>query len=292
MLVAIYNRNFTIENVSAIKVLFEELKKVEAEIILFAQLVDKFRTVIDLPPRYRTFDAQQPLPPETDVLISLGGDGTILDAVTYVVQHNIPILGINLGRLGFLANVSAQEVPMAVECLISEAYTKDVRTLLHLDSNKPLFETANFAINDFTIQRKDSSQLIKIHTYLNGEFICTYWADGLIVSTPTGSTGYSLSCGGPVLVPQATSFVVTPVAPHNLNVRSLVVPDSSIISFEIEGRAKEYLCTLDARASAIDTTYSIAISKSKYTVSLLRMEGHNFPNTIRQKLLWGVDRRN
>jgi NAD+ kinase len=292
MTVAIYNRNFTVENVAAIQVLFDELRKVDAEIILYSRLVDKFRTVIQLPTRYQVFDAYNPLPADTDVLISLGGDGTILDAVTHVAANGIPILGINLGRLGFLANVSAHEITAAVQGIATGAYTTDERTLLHLQSDKPLFSDAPFAINDFTIQRKNSSQLIKIHAYINGEFICTYWADGLIVATPTGSTGYSLSCGGPVLVPQATSFVITPVAPHNLNVRSLVVPDSTIISFEIEGRAKEFLCTLDARQESIDSTYSVAISKSKYKVILLRLEGHNFPNTIRQKLLWGVDRRN
>jgi NAD+ kinase len=292
MTVAIYNRNFTVENVTAIQVLFDELKKVDAEIILYSRLVDKFRTVIQLPSPYQVFDAYNPLPADTDVLISLGGDGTILDAVTHVAQNNIPILGINLGRLGFLANVTASEIAAAVIGISTGAYTKDVRTLLNLQSDKPLFTDAPYAINDFTIQRKNSSQLIKIHAYINGEFICTYWADGLIVATPTGSTGYSLSCGGPVLVPQATSFVITPVAPHNLNVRSLVVPDSTIISFEIEGRAKEFLCTLDARQETIDSTFSIAICKSNYTVTLLRLEGHNFPNTIRQKLLWGVDRRN
>jgi NAD+ kinase len=292
MTVAIYNRNFTVENVGAIQVLFDELRKVDAEIILYSRLVDKFRTVIQLPSPYKVFDAYNPLPADTDVLISLGGDGTILDAVTHVAHNNIPILGINLGRLGFLANVTASEIAEAVHGISTGAYTKDVRTLLSLQSDKPLFADAPYAINDFTIQRKNSSQLIKIHAYINGEFICTYWADGLIVATPTGSTGYSLSCGGPVLVPQATSFVITPVAPHNLNVRSLVVPDSTIISFEIEGRAKEFLCTLDARQETIDSTFSIAICKSNFNVTLLRLEGHNFPNTIRQKLLWGMDRRN
>jgi NAD+ kinase len=292
MTVAIYNRNFTVENVGAIQVLFDELRKVDAEIILYSRLVDKFRTVIQLPSPYKVFDAYTPLPADTDVLISLGGDGTILDAVTHVAHNNIPILGINLGRLGFLANVTASEIAAAVIGIATGAYTKDVRTLLSLQSDKPLFADAPYAINDFTIQRKNSSQLIKIHAYINGEFICTYWADGLIVATPTGSTGYSLSCGGPVLVPQATSFVITPVAPHNLNVRSLVVPDSTIISFEIEGRAKEFLCTLDARQETIDSTFSIAICKSNFKVTLLRLEGHNFPNTIRQKLLWGMDRRN
>jgi NAD+ kinase len=163
---------------------------------------------------------------------------------------------------------------------------------LHCDSNKPIFDKNPFALNDFSIQRKDSSALVKIHTYLNGEFLCTYWADGLIVSTPTGSTGYSLSCGGPIIAPQADSFMITPVAPHNLNVRPIIIPNDTIVSFEVEGRAKEYLCTLDARTAIIDSTFSIGIRKENFNITLVRLEGQNFLTTIRNKLYWGLDRRN
>jgi NAD+ kinase len=292
MLVAIYNRNFEIADVPALKQLFASLQKHDAQLILFSTLVTQLRTVITFPDNYTIFDEHHPLPLDTDFIISLGGDGTILDTVTYVGNKNIPIVGINLGRLGFLAGTATQEIDIAIDCLASENYSKDVRSLLHLDANKPMFEKAPYALNDFTIQRKDSSALIKIHTYLNGEFLCSYWADGLIVSTPTGSTGYSLSCGGPVIAPQANSFVITPVAPHNLNVRSMVIPDTTIVSFEIEGRAKDYLCTLDARQEVVDSTFNIAVSRASHTITLVRFEGQSFYNTIRQKLYWGMDKRN
>jgi NAD+ kinase len=292
MIVAIYNRNFEVENIPAMQVLFDELKKHDAQIILYAALEISMRTVLPLPSSYTIFSEQHPLPADTDFVISLGGDGTILDTVTFVANKNIPIVGINLGRLGFLANIAPTEIANAIDCLVRESYIKDVRSLLQLDSNKPLFSKYGFALNDFTIQRKDSSALVKIHTYLNGEFLCSYWADGLIVSTPTGSTGYSLSCGGPILAPQANSFVITPVAPHNLNLRSMVIPDNTVVSFEIEGRAKEYLCTLDARQEAIDSTFSIAVSRAPFDITLLRLEGQSFYNTIRDKLYWGLDKRN
>jgi NAD+ kinase len=292
MIIALYNRNFEIENVPALKVLFDELYKHDAQIILFAPLEVSMRTVLPLPQNYTVFSEQIPLPTDTDFIISLGGDGTILDTVTFVANKNIPIVGINLGRLGFLASIAPHEIAYAIECLVRENYTKDVRSLLQLDASKPIFTRNAFALNDFTIQRKDSSALVKIHTYINGEFLCSYWADGLIVSTPTGSTGYSLSCGGPILAPQANSFVITPVAPHNLNLRSMVIPDNCIVSFEIEGRAKEYLCTLDARQESVDSTYSIAVRRAPFDITLLRLEGQSFYNTIRDKLYWGLDRRN
>ena len=226
------------------------------------------------------------------MLFSLGGDGTLLDTITYIGNSNIPIIGINLGRLGFLAAIPEEEIDAAILSLVRGSYTLERRTLLHLDSSVPLFDGSPFALNEFTLHRKDSSSMIKIHTYLNGEFLNTYWADGLIVATPTGSTGYSLSCGGPVVFPQTSSFVITPVAPHNLNTRSIVVPDDNVISFEVEGRAEQYLCTLDARTEAITSAVQLAVKRESFTISLVRPDEHNFLNTIRQKLYWGIDRRN
>src|SRR5690606_22629318 len=162
----------------------------------------------------------------------------------------------------------------------------------HLDSNVPLFQDAPYALNEFTLHRKDSSSMIKIHTYLNGEFLNTYWADGLIVATPTGSTGYSLSCNGPVVFPQASSFVITAVAPHNLNTRSIVVPDNNVISFEVEGRAEQFLCTLDSRTETITSEIQLAVKKENFTISLVRPDEHNFLHTLRHKLYWGIDKRN
>jgi NAD+ kinase len=216
----------------------------------------------------------------------------MLDAVTFVGGSNIPLIGVNLGRLGFLAAIPEEEVEDAILSLVRGSYTLEQRTLLHLDSNVPLFNGTPFALNEFTIHRQDSSSMIRIHTYLNGEFLNTYWADGLIVATPTGSTGYSLSCGGPVVFPQTSSFVITPVAPHNLNTRPIVVPDDNVISFEIEGRAKEFLCTLDARTENITANVQLAVKKESFLVSLVRPDEHNFLKTIRQKLYWGIDKRN
>jgi NAD+ kinase len=292
MQVAIYNRVFNIEDVPIFEQLLDSLQKRDATIILYHKLVHQLRNVVPIPDQVRIFHSDLDLPADTDFIISMGGDGTILDTACFVGNKNIPILGINLGNLGFLAGTASSEVEYAVDCLEKDKYIKDTRTLLRLQSNKEIFAEHPYALNDFCIQRKDSSALVKIHTYLNGEFLCTYWADGLIVSTPTGSTGYNLSCGGPILVPQTASFVITPVAPHNLNVRPLVISNTTVVSLEVEGRASQYLCTLDARSAFIDSSYSIGIRKEDFDITLVRLEGQNFLSTIRNKLYWGADKRN
>jgi NAD+ kinase len=292
MHIAIYNRAFDDEDILLFRQLFEILEKYKISAIIYEDLANRLVKQVNLPLQYETFSQSNMLPPRTKFLFSLGGDGTMLDTVKFVGNKNIPILGINLGRLGFLASTSSDQMEFAVTSLLAGNYILDPRTLMHLDSSIPIFADAPYALNEFSLHRKDSSSLIKIHTYLNGEFLCTYWADGLIVSTPTGSTGYSLSCGGPIIFPQANSFVITPVAPHNLNVRPLVVADSSIISFEVEGRAEQFLCTLDARSEAIDSSVSLAVKKETFMINLIRLEGQNFLHTLQTKLYWGVDRRN
>jgi NAD+ kinase len=229
---------------------------------------------------------------DIDILISLGGDGTMLDAVTLVKQKNIPILGINFGRLGFLASISRNELSIAVDALVNRTFLIEKRTLIHLDSNEPLFGETPFGLNEFAIHKRDISPMVKIHTYLNGEFLNTYWADGLIVSTPTGSTGYNMSCNGPIVFPESSSFVITPVAPHNLNVRSIVVPDSNVISFEVEGRADQFICALDARREIVSKTIQLAVRKENFYVNLARLNENNFLSTLRTKLTWGLDKRN
>lgn len=292
MHIAIYNRAFDEEDLALFQQLTNLLVHHNISLVFYEDLIHRLNSKISLPEKYEIFSDQQPLTPKVKFIFSLGGDGTMLDVVKFVGDKNIPILGINLGRLGFLASTLATELEFAVESLVKGSFLLDHRTLIHLDTSTTLFLDAPFALNEFSIHRKDSSSLIKIHTYLNGEFLCTYWADGLIVSTPTGSTGYSLSCGGPIIFPQANSFVITPVAPHNLNVRPIVVSDNSIISFEIEGRAEQFLCTLDARSESIDNTVSLAVKKENFTIQLIRLEGQNFLNTLRTKLYWGVDHRN
>jgi NAD+ kinase len=225
-------------------------------------------------------------------MISLGGDGTLLDTVTLVRDSGIPILGINYGRLGFLANIGREEIVSAIDAIANRNYVLDKRSLIHLESNVKIFGKTPYALNEFTILKKDSSSMIKIHTYLNGEFLNTYWADGLIVSTPTGSTGYSLSCNGPVVFPDNSSFIITPVAPHNLNIRPIIVPDNTIISFELEGRADEFVCTLDSRREVISKEIQLAVKKEAFYVNLIRLNENNFLQTLRDKLSWGLDKRN
>ncbi len=227
-----------------------------------------------------------------DFLISLGGDGTLLDTVTLVKNKNIPILGINFGRLGFLASMGHEEFRSAIQALLDRTYVIVQRSLIHLDANKELFNNMPYGLNEFAIHKTDTSPMIKIHTYLNGEFLNTYWADGVIVATPTGSTGYSLSCGGPIVFPESASFVITPVAPHNLNVRSIVVPDNNIISFEVEGRTDNFICALDSRKEIVDKKIQLAVRREAFTISLVRLNENNFLQTLRSKLSWGLDTRN
>jgi NAD+ kinase len=292
MLVALYNRTFDEQDVPILLNILKMLNDHKLQLIFYKDFYEKLQPYMQFDYSPRFFTGKKDLPPHTDMLFSLGGDGTLLDTICFVGNSNIPVIGINLGRLGFLAAIPEEEVEGAILALVRGSYTIEKRTLLHLDASVPLFNGAPFALNEFTIHRKDSSSMIKIHTYLNGEFLNTYWADGLIVATPTGSTGYSLSCAGPVIFPQTSSFAITPVAPHNLNTRSIVVPDDNIISFEVEGRTEQFLCTLDARTEVITSSVQLAVKKENFTISLVRPDEHNFLKTIRQKLYWGIDRRN
>ena len=225
-----------------------------------------------------------------DALCSIGGDGTILDTIALVNDSNIPVFPINTGRLGFLAGVPSSYLENAIIELEKGQFTVERRALLHLESSEQIFDF-NYALNDFVIHKKETSSMIVVHAYLNGEFLNSYWSDGLIISTPTGSTGYSLSCGGPIIFPKSDSFVITPIAPHNLNVRPVVIPDDAVISFEIEGRASSYLASLDSRSESITNEVSMAVKKADYFLHLIRLNDINFMDTLRNKLNWGFDRR-
>ena len=292
MLIALYNRTFEEADVHTIIRILTLLERENLQLVFFKGFYDRLQPHYNCVTTPQLFTNKRDLPLHTDMMLSLGGDGTMLDAVCFVGNSGIPLIGVNLGRLGFLAAIPEEEVEDAILSLARGSYTLEKRTLVHLDSSIPLFDGSPFALNEFTIGRQDTSSMIKIHTYLNGEFLNTYWADGLIVATPTGSTGYSLSCGGPVVFPQTSSFVITPVAPHNLNTRPIVVPDDNVISFEIEGRSEQFLCTMDARTEIIKSSVQLAVKKETFTISLVRPDEHNFLNTIRQKLYWGIDKRN
>ncbi len=293
MRVALYNRTFDESDVPFFQRLLLLFEAHRIQLSVFKDFYERLVAAgVSFAGAPDFFTCHRDLPRNTSMLFSLGGDGTILDAVCHVGNSDIPIIGINLGRLGFLAAIPEEEVAQAVESLVRGSYTIEQRTLLHLDASVPLFGDTPYALNEFTMHRKDSSSMIKIHTYLNGEFLNTYWADGLIVATPTGSTGYSLSCGGPVVFPQASSFLITAVAPHNLNVRPIIVPDDNVISFEVEGRAEQFLATLDARTETITSGVQMAVRKESFKISLVRPDEHNFLKTIKQKLYWGADTRN
>ncbi|MBC8173338.1 MAG: NAD kinase [Chitinophagales bacterium] len=293
MKIAIYGRLVQKDTIPSVQELIESLIQRNIDFVIHDQyyphLINniKFQKKPDLFSEHDKNIAQ-----EIDYMISLGGDGTILDTVTIVKNSNIPIIGINIGRLGFLATIGKDEIKTCIDALEKGTYTTEERTLLHLDSNINLFNGNNYSLNDVTIHKKDTSSMITIHVFINGEFMMSYWADGLIVATPTGSTGYSLSCGGPIIFPTSGNFVLTPVAPHNLNIRPIVVSDESVISFEVEGRSEHFLVSLDSRSQTIDSSVQLAVRKEDFTVSLLRLHETNFLDTMRNKLGLGFDQRN
>jgi NAD+ kinase len=292
MKVAIYSRVLESTQQKDIQLFFDELEREQIVPVVFHEFLTELHRHLSLPADTKSFLGPNDLTEDIDFVISLGGDGTLLDTVTLVRDKNIPVVGINFGRLGFLASIGRDEMSAAVKALARRSYIIDKRTLIHLDSNIPLFNDVPYGLNEFAIHKRDTAPMIKIHTYLNGELLNTYWADGLILATPTGSTGYSLSCGGPVVFPDACSLVLTPIAPHNLNVRPIVIPDNTIISFEVESRSDDIICALDSRREIVDKNVLLAVRRENFMMNLVRLNENNFLQTLRNKLSWGLDKRN
>ena len=292
MKVAIYSRVLESTQQSDVQLFFDELDKEQIIPVVYEPFLKAINPYISLPTNAETFSGTEDLNNEIDFLISLGGDGTLLDTVTLVRNKRIPVVGINFGRLGFLAGIGRNEMVAAIKALARRSYIIDRRTLIHLDSNIPLFNDVPYALNEFAIHKRDTAPMIKIHTYLNGDLLNTYWADGLILATPTGSTGYSLSCAGPVVFPDSSNFVITPVAPHNLNVRPIVIPDNTIVSFEVESRSDDIICALDSRRETVDKNVLLAVRRENFMMNLVRLNENNFLQTLRNKLSWGLDKRN
>lgn len=290
MRIAIHGKEFNRVIAPLIGRIFELLIQQKAELFVSA----KFSQYLKHPIRKESYTIYNPgdVLDNIQLFISIGGDGTLLESVTHISKLEVPILGINTGRLGFLATINKGDAEAALEKVFQGAYTLDKRALLRLDTNKDIFGSMNFALNDFTVVKKDSSAMITIHTYIDGEFLNSYWADGIIVSTPTGSTGYSLSCGGPLIFPRSGNFVITPVSPHNLTVRPIVVSDASEIKFHVEGRSRRYLASLDSRVASVDSSVELKVSKADFKVNLVQLEGTHYFKTLRQKLNWGLDVRN
>ena len=292
MKIAIYSRGGESLQQADLFLLLQELAKQKITCAIHGEFFEQIKELLTDADNYTTFSDSSEMDESFECVISLGGDGTLLDTVTLIRDKNIPVLGINFGRLGFLATIGKDELRNTVKALKDHTYVVDKRSLIHMDADIPLFGETPYALNEFAIHKRDTSSMIKIHTYLNGEFLNTYWADGLIVSTPTGSTGYSLSCDGPILFPDSESFIITPVAPHNLNVRPIVVPDDNIISFEVEGRTDQFICALDSRREIVNKDVQLAVKKENFTISLVRLNENSFLQTLRSKLSWGLDKRN
>ncbi len=292
MKVAIYSRITSPEPDPFFEKVLMILENIGADIFIHKPLNDFIVPSLLNNTVYKTFHDHTDLKGNVDFLFSIGGDGTLLDTLDFVRDTGIPIVGINTGRLGFLAGVHKDNIMAAIESLDKGHYSLDKRALLRLETSIDLFGKVNYGLNELTIHKAETSSMMSIHTYLNGEYLNTYWADGLIIATPTGSTGYSLSCGGPIMMPQSENFVITPIAPHNLNVRPIVVSDKSVITLELEGRSQYFMASLDSRSVTIPSTVQLAVRKETFCINLIRINNDNFLKTIREKLSWGKDSRN
>lgn len=289
--IGIHGKDFQNKSLRFLERVLDLLKKKDAEIWVSEKFIKQFKSASVNTYKLRSFNHEDSLR-SLDFFLSLGGDGTLLESVTYIGKHEIPILGINTGRLGFLATTSRDDMEGSLEALFKGNFSIDNRSVLKLISTPKLFGNLNFALNDFTIMKKDTSSMITVHVHADGELLNSYWSDGIIVSTPTGSTGYSLSCGGPLVHPKSESFVITAVSPHNLGTRPIVLSDDREITLQIEGRSKKYLISMDSRFETVDESVKLKIKKEKFQVKLIQLSSQNYFNTLRQKLNWGVDARN
>ncbi|WP_419213840.1 NAD kinase [Maribacter sp. X9] len=293
MKVAIYGQTYQDNAIEYLIELLDELEKEAAEVVIEKDFYELYHKV-EPSNIFTTFTLHEGLDASFDMFVSFGGDGTILRATTFVRNLGIPIVGVNTGRLGFLSTFKKEDVRKVVKEFKQGAFTIVERSLVQLNTKilDVEFGDLNFALNEITVSRKDTTSMITVETYLNDEYLTSYWADGLIISTPTGSTGYSLSCGGPVIVPTAKSLVLTPIAPHNLNARPLVISDETVIRLKVSGREENHLVSLDSRIASLENGEEITISKAPFAIRMIEYTSESFLKTLRNKLLWGEDRRN
>jgi NAD+ kinase len=292
MKIALYARNVKDNLPDYVKTLSTKLNRENIKLTIFHSYFEFLKKEFAFNLEIETFKSYDCINKNTDCIISLGGDGTILETLDLVRNSGIPVLGVNTGRLGFLASVYKEDFGKAIDFLLSKKYKLDKRAVIELIEPYGYFGTLNWAVNELTVLKKDSSAMINIEAFINGSLLNSYWADGLIISTPTGSTAYSLSCGGPIIVPDAENFVITPIAPHNLNVRPIIISNNSEITLKVHGRSPEYLLSLDSRHTTINNSYEIRLKKSDFTFNLINLDSQNFFKTLRDKLMWGIDKRN
>jgi NAD+ kinase len=290
--IALYGKNFSEDFTRNIRALFDIFRKHNAELIIFDEFAAflSSKAGIDLT-GYRTFRDRSTLPVDTEYMFSFGGDGTFLDTLKIIRDSNIPVIGINTGRLGFLANISRDELCISVEDLFAGKFMLEERTLIRLNNCDSINEEYCIGLNEITIH-KFGAGMISVSTELDGHFLNTYWADGLIISTPTGSTAYSMAVGGPIVMPESRNFIISPIAPHNLSVRPIVIPDDKRITLRVKSRADRFLISIDSRTHEVENEIVLNIDKAPYCLKLVKFEEASFYNTLRNKLMWGVDKRN
>jgi NAD+ kinase len=292
MNIAIYGRTFSPELLEYFKLLVGKLEEFGCKLKVWEPFYKFIKDCHASTPSMLPFSAPEEIREKVDFLFSVGGDGTMLGSIALVRDSGIPIAGINLGRMGFLSSIPKTEIIAAINDIVEGRYRIEKRSLIVLKSPDDLFGEMNFALNELSINKKDTSSMIVIRVSINGNFLHSYWADGLIIATPTGSTAYSLSCGGPIITPDSQNFVITPIAPHNLTIRPIVIPNSSVISLSVEGRNRQALICLDSRSADIDPETELVVSKAGFDINLVQRLNDNFFSTIRTKLNWGLDIRN
>lgn len=292
MRIALFGTNFSENFNKYIQHLINKLESEKVDIYIEQFFLNYLKEKMRFKNDVLTFTNHEDLKDKADILFSIGGDGTLLSAISFVRNSNIPILGINTGRLGFISSVAPDQIEQAVNDVLNNKYKTNKRTLLTLKTSNNLFKNKNFALNEVAVLKKDTSSMIKIEAYVDDEFLNTYWADGLIVSTPTGSTGYSLSCGGPIIAPGTNNIIITPIAQHNLNVRPIVINHNSTIKLKVEDRDQLALVSLDSCSRAFDSSIELTIKKANFKINLIEPQNNSFISTVRQKLMWGSDKRN
>ncbi len=290
MKIALFGKTIAPENGEYMRQLFKKLADNQVEIVVYQLFADIVAAYMPEGVQYSVFHSHEDL--KADLLFSIGGDGTILDTVPFVLNSGIPVVGINMGRLGFLSSISKNEIDMAINSVLTGDYSVEQRTLLELVSPEKVFDDVKYALNELNVIRNPEHSLLAIKVFVDDIYLNTYWGDGILLATPTGSTAYSLSAGGPIIAPNAKNFVITPIATHNLTVRPVVIPDDSTIRIQVEGREKKFVFSMDSRSCTLDTSVQLEVRKAGFCLNLVRMRGEDFFGTIRNKLMWGKDNRN
>lgn len=292
MNIALFGKSLAAENESLMRQLLEILSQHQVGLIVFKPFAQQIASCVPDCLQYAVFEDNADLSGKAEMLFSIGGDGTILDAVPFVRDSGMPVVGINMGRLGFLSSISKDEMEKAVVSVLAGHYTVEERTLLELVLPDNVFGKERYALNELTVIRHPEHSLLAIKVYVDDVLLNTYWGDGILLATPTGSTAYSLSAGGPILTPNSPNFVITPIATHNLTVRPVVIPDDSVVRIQVEGREKQYVFSMDSRTCVLDTSVELLVRKAACRIRLARLDGDDFFATIRNKLMWGRDNRN